>query len=245
MSSYPNGPYGFRPAGSTLGYESNVDSVTQSRFFNAVYAWMSAGLAITAVVAWAVTNSPVFRPLATSMPLMIVAMIAEIGLVMVISGAINRINAGAATALFMLYAALNGLTLSILFWRYTLTSLGGTFLVTAGTFAAMSVYGYTTRRDLTRLGSFLFMALIGLVIASVVCMFVASSLLYWGITYAGVLIFVGLTAYDTQRLRNVATQTGDNPAMASRLAVVGSLVLYLDFINLFLLLLRVLNDRRN
>jgi uncharacterized protein len=89
------------------------------------------------------------------------------------------------------------------------------------------------------------MALIGLVIASVVCMFVASSLLYWGITYAGVLIFVGLTAYDTQRLRNVATQTGDNPAMASRLAVVGSLVLYLDFINLFLLLLRVLNDRRN
>jgi FtsH-binding integral membrane protein len=245
MSRYPNGPFNFRPAGSTLGYESNVDSVTQSRFFNAVYAWMSTGLALTAVVAWAVANSPVFHPLATSFPLLIVAFIAELGLVMAISGAINRINASVATALFLLYAALNGFTLSILFARYSLPSLGGTFLVTAGTFAAMSVYGYTTRRDLTRLGSFLFMALIGLVIASVVCMFVASSLLYWGITYAGVLIFVGLTAYDTQRLREVATQTGDNPAMASRLAVVGSLVLYLDFINLFLLLLRVLNDRRN
>jgi hypothetical protein len=117
--------------------------------------------------------------------------------------------------------------------------------VTAGTFAAMSIYGYTTRRDLTRLGSLLFMALIGLILASVINIFFASSLLYWGVTYAGVLIFVGLTAYDTQRLREVAAQTGSNPALANRLAVVGSLVLYLDFINLFLLLLRVLGDRRN
>jgi FtsH-binding integral membrane protein len=148
---------------------------------------MASGLALTALVAWAVANSPVFQPLAHNLPVVVIAFIAELGLVMAISGAINRINASVATTLFMLYAALNGFTLSILFQRYSLPSLGGTFIVTAGTFAAMSVYGYTTRRDLTQLGSLLFMALIGIILASVINVFFASSLLYWGVTYAGVL----------------------------------------------------------
>ena len=149
-----------------------------------------------------------------------------------------------ATGLFMLYSALNGLTLSAIFVVYTGASLATTFLVCAGMFAAMSIYGFVTKRDLTTMGSLLFMALIGLLIASVVNIFWANSTLYWIITYAGVLIFVGLTAYDTQNLKMIALQTADNPAMAARLAISGALKLYLDFINLFLFLLRTLGDRR-
>jgi FtsH-binding integral membrane protein len=244
MSQFPNNS-GFSRPGSMLGYESNVDSITQSRFFNAVYSWMAAGLALTAVVAWAVADSPTLRAMALSLPVLLVAFVVEIGLVMTISGAINRISASTATVLFMLYSAINGFTLSILVLLYKGPSLAATFVVTAGTFGAMSLYGYITKRDLTRIGSLLFMALIGVILASVVNMFFASSLLYWGITYAGVLIFVGLTAYDTQQLRMIAAQTSGNPALASRLAVTGSLRLYLDFINLFLLLLRLMGNRRN
>jgi FtsH-binding integral membrane protein len=245
MSQFSNNPVGFTRPGSLLGYESNVDSVTQSRFFNAVYSWMAAGLALTAVVAWAVADSPSLTAVARNGLVLIAAFVVELGLVIAISGAINRISAATATALFMLYSAINGFVLSMLVWSYSHTSLGGTFAVTAGTFAAMSVYGYTTKRDLTRIGSLLFMALFGIIIASVVNFFFASSLLYWGITYVGVLIFVGLTAYDTQKLRVIATQTSGNPALASRRAIVGSLLLYLDFINLFLLLLRLMGNRRN
>jgi FtsH-binding integral membrane protein len=206
---------------------------------------MAAGLALTAVVAWAVADSPSLTAVARNGLVLIAAFVVELGLVIAISGAINRISAATATALFMLYSAINGFVLSMLVWSYSHTSLGGTFAVTAGTFAAMSVYGYTTKRDLTRIGSLLFMALFGIIIASVVNFFFASSLLYWGITYVGVLIFVGLTAYDTQKLRVIATQTSGNPALASRRAIVGSLLLYLDFINLFLLLLRLMGNRRN
>lgn len=245
MSNYPQGPFGFTRPGSMLGYESNVDTLTQSRFFNAVYAWMAAGLGLTAVVAWAVADSPALHALAFNRPTLLISIVVELVLVVVISAAINRINASTATALFMLYAAINGFTLSGLVQYYTGASLAGTFIVTAGAFGAMSVYGYTTKRDLTRMGSLLFMALIGVVLASVVNIFLANSLLYWGITYVGVLVFVGLTAYDTQRLRAIATQTSSNTAMASRLAVVGSLMLYLDFINLFLLLLRLMGNRRD
>jgi uncharacterized protein len=215
------------------------------KFFNAVYAWMSAGLAITALVAYSVATVPSLRQWVSSGPVLIVAFIAELGLVFAISGAINRIGVAVATAMFILYSALNGIMLSGLVWHYTTASLGGTFVITAGVFGAMSLYGYTTKRDLTRIGSLLFMALIGLVLATFVNIFWHSPLLYWGITYAGVLIFVGLTAYDTQRLRELATQTMGDSRMASRIAVVGSLMLYLDFINLFLLLLRLMGNRRN
>lgn len=174
-----------------------------------------------------------------------ILVIVELALVFTVSGAINRIGTGAATALFMIYAALNGLTLSALFIVYAHASLASAFIVTAGTFAACSLHGFVTKTDLTSLGSFLFMALIGLVIASVVNIFFASSMLYWLITYAGVLIFVGLTAYDTQKLKMIAIQTEGAPELAARLSVVGALSLYLDFINLFLFMLRLMGNRRD
>jgi FtsH-binding integral membrane protein len=228
-----------------LQYESRADSATVAQFFNAVYAWMAAGLALTAVVAWWVSTQPEVMRQIFRGPMLIALIIAELALVFVIAAATTKINATAATVLFLLYSALNGLTLSVIFLIYTRGSLAGTFGVTAGTFAATSVYGYVTKRDLTSLGSILFMALIGLIIASIVNLFWANSTLYWIITYAGVLIFVGLTAYDTQKLKHIAYQTTDNPALAARLSVNGALTLYLDFINLFLFLLRILGSRRN
>jgi FtsH-binding integral membrane protein len=242
MARINSNPFGFTPA--TLRY-AQLDTAVSASFFTMVYAWMSAGLAVTASIAFAVANTPSLHAWALSTPVLIVSFVVELVLVFTISGAINRISAPAAIAMFMLYSAINGFVLSVLFLAYTKTSLGGTFVVTAGAFGAMSLYGYTTKRDLTAIGSLLFMALIGLVLASVVNLFLASSLLYWIITYAGVLIFVGLTAFDTQRLRAVAIQTQNDPRLASRLAVVGSLVLYLDFINLFILLLQLMGNRRN
>jgi FtsH-binding integral membrane protein len=242
MSSLPN-PFGTAP-GATLGYESRADSTTMVQFFNTVYAWMASGVALSAVVAWWVSTQPQVMRQVFRGPALLILFVVEIGLVIAISGAINKISSGVATALFMLYSALNGLTLSAIFVVYTGASLVATFLAAAGMFAAMSIYGFVTKRDLTRMGSFLFMALIGLLIATLVNMFWANSTLYWIITYAGVLIFVGLTAYDTQNLKMIAVQTADNPALAARLAITGALKLYLDFINLFLFLLRIMGDRR-
>jgi FtsH-binding integral membrane protein len=245
MSRAPS-PFGYdRGNPRPLDYAQPSDVAVVARFFNVVYAWMAVGLALTALVAVYVSARPDWLVRIFSTGLMAVLIIAELALVWVIGSAVRRISAPVATVLFMVYAALNGLTLSIVFLAFTRASNAGAFGVTAGTFAAMSVYGMVTRRDLTRLGSFLFMALIGLIIASVVNLFWANSMLYWLTTYAGVLIFVGLTAYDTQRLKAIAYQTGGDAALASRLAISGALVLYLDFINLFLYLLRILGDRRS
>lgn len=242
MSRYPN-PFADTQA-TPLGYESSADTVTVVQFFNSVYAWMASGVALSALVAWWVSTQPQLMAQIFQGPALIILFIAQIGLVIAVSGAINKISAGVATALFMLYSALNGLTLSAIFVIYTGASLVTTFAVAAGMFGAMSVYGFVTKRDLSRMGSLLFMALIGLVIATVVNIFWANSMLYWIITYAGVIIFVGLTAYDTQRLKAIALQTADNPSMAARLAISGALKLYLDFINLFLFMLRILGSRR-
>ena len=229
------------PFSAPIEYRSKEQEVTVGQFFNAVYAWMCVGLAVTAGVAWWAAQSG----FALSHPgAWLICLVAQLALVWAISGAVNRINATMATVLFLIYAALNGVWLSVLFYAYKLPTLGGAFVVTAGMFGAMSLWGYVTKRDLTRLGGFLFMALIGLVLASIVNMFWANSGLYWIVTYAGVLIFIGLTAFDTQRLKWIAIQTSDNPAMAHRMAIVGSLTLYLDFINLFILLLRIMGDRR-
>jgi FtsH-binding integral membrane protein len=215
-----------------------------SRFMNNVYAWMSAGLALTAAVAWMVSqNLDTFAPLVRG-PMIFLLIIAQFGLVFVIGGAVNRISAGVATALFLLYAALNGLLLAGIFLRYDLGTVASTFIVTAGMFGVTSVYGYVTKHDLTRLGSLMFMALIGLILATVVNIFWANSTLYWIINYAGVIIFVGLTAYDTQKLKEIAYQLQGDAAMAARLSISGALTLYLDFLNLFLMLLRILGDRR-
>jgi FtsH-binding integral membrane protein len=239
MSQFPNSDRAY-----DLQYQSRVGTSTVTQFFNAVYAWMAAGLALTAVVAWYVSNDPMLMRRIFSGPTLIGLIIAELGLVLVIGRAINKISTGVATGLFLLYSALNGLTLSAIFIVYAHSTIASAFIVTAGTFGAVSLYGFVTKTDLTRLGSFLFMALIGLILASVVNMFMASSTLHWIITYAGVLIFVGLTAYDTQKLKLIAIETENNPALAARLSIIGALSLYLDFINLFLFILRIMGDRR-
>jgi len=243
MSQIPN-PFGTNARSGPLAYESRADSTTVAQFFNTVYAWMASGLALTAVVAWWVSTQPQLMRQIFQGPVLIILVLAELGLVFAVSAGINRFSATTATVLFMIYSGLNGLTLSAIFVIYTKASLASTFVVTAGTFGAMSVYGFVTKRDLTSLGSMLFMALIGLILASVVNIFLGNETLYWIVTYAGVLIFVGLTAYDTQKLRNYAVQTGGNKEMSNRLAIYGALDLYLDFINLFLFLLRLMGNRK-
>ncbi len=239
MSSYPNPFQQARP----LDYGREGAGVV-ARFMNVVYAWMCAGLAITAVVAWWVSQQPgLIKSIYTS-GLYWVLFIGELGLVWVISAAVRRISAGAATALFVLYAGLNGLTLSFIFLAFAQAQIFSAFAVTAGVFGIMSVIGFVTKRDLTRMGSYLLMALIGVVIASVVNMFMHSSGLQLIIMYVAVLVFVGLTAYDTQKLKQLAYSTQGDQSLANRMAIVGSLILYLDFINLFLLILQLMDDRR-
>jgi hypothetical protein len=241
MSRFQPGSFGAFGGAGPIGYESSVDSVTLGQFFNAVYAWMAVGLALTGGVAFAVANG--FLPIPMGLGTVIVLFIVQIALVIAI-GNPTRLSATAATALFLLYAAITGVMLSMLFLIYTHASLASTFLVTGGMFGAMSLYGFTTRRDLTRFGSFFFAALIGIILASVVNIFWHNPALYWAVSYLGVLLFVGLTAYDTQRLRQVAAQTANTPELAHRMAIVGSLMLYLDFINMFIFLLRIMGDRR-
>ena len=240
MSQFPN-QYA-RPVQS-LDYARGGLSVAS--FMNAVYAWMCVGLGTTAVVAWWVSSQPQLIRSIFRGPTFIVLIIAELALVWVIGSAVRRISTRAATGLFVVYSALNGLTLSVIFLVYNLSAIASTFVVTAGMFGAMSLVGYFTKTDLTRLGSFLLMALIGLILASIVSFFMASSGLYWIITYAGVIIFLGLTAYDTQKMKEIAQSASAQGIDASRLAIVGSLELYLDFINLFLFLLRIFGSRRN
>jgi len=218
------------------GLES-VDSAMRN-----IYWWMSAGLAVTAIVAMSVYKSETMMGLLFEHPgLVWVGFILEIGLVIGITAGINKISATTAMALFVTYAAINGFTLSMIFVAYTAGSIAGTFVATAGTFGVMALYGSITKRDLTGMGSFLMMGLVGLIIASVVNYFLASPMLYWGITYLGIGLFVGLTAYDVQKLRRFAA-TGK--LSHDKLGILGALILYLDFINLFLLLLRVMGDRR-
>jgi len=245
MSRYPN-PYGGPPPGQPYGlnYAAAQEGAIVGRFFNAVYGWMAAGLALTAVVAWYVSTQPAALQVIFSPGVLIGLFVAELALVFTVSAAVNRLSAGVATALFLLYAALNGLTLSVLLLIYTHATIASAFLVTAGMFGAMSVYGMVTRRDLSGWGSILFMGLIGLILASVVSLFWHNTVLTVLINYVGVLIFVGLTAYDTQRLKMIALQTAGAPEMAARWAINGALSLYLDFLNLFLMLVRILGDRR-
>ena len=227
-----------------LDYSAGTRDSATIHFFNAVYAWMAVGLAVTASVAWLVFShrdamAAVFTPGA-----MIGIFVIQIVLVLVISAAVRSISAPLATGLFVIYAALNGLLFSSIFYVYTMTSIAGTFGACAAMFAVMSLYGMFTKTDLTTMGKILFMALIGLVVASVINLFIASSGLYWLVSYAGVIIFAGLTAYDTQRLQGIAVSTQGDAALAARLSVSGALMLYLDFINMFLLLLRFLGKRK-
>jgi FtsH-binding integral membrane protein len=215
----------------------------QSSIISQVYAWMTAGLLVTGAVAAYTAQSQWLLQLIFGNPFGIwVLFIAQIAMVIGLSAGIGRLAPATATALFIAYAALNGLTMASIFLVYTRTSIASTFFITASTFGVMSLYGYTTKRDLTKMGSLLFMALIGLILASLVNFFLKSTALYWIITYAGVLIFVGLIAWDTQKIKRLSTQATDETS-ARRIAILGSLMLYLDFINLFLFLLRIFGRR--
>lgn len=227
-----------------LDYSSQPMTTTVAQFFNAVYAWMCCGLALTAAVAWYVASRPdIIRHL--GMGTVLVLFIVELVLVGTISAAVQRISAAVATLLFLLYAAINGVVLSVIFLIYAHAILASAFVITAGMFGAMSLYGFLTKRDLTRLGSLLFMALIGVILASVVSFFWHSTLLQVAINYIGVLVFVGLTAYDTQKLKQWAYQTSGNAALSARLSISGALMLYLDFLNIFLFIVEILGGNRN
>ena len=220
--------------------------VRVNEFIRSVYNWMAIGLALTGFVAFYVYNTPALRDLIFgNMILFYGLIIAELALVFTISARVHKMQASTATALFVLYAVLNGATLSFIFLIYTHSSIASTFFVCAATFIACSIYGWTTKRDLTSMGGFMMMGLIGIIIASLVNLFIRSSAMHMIISYIGVLVFVGLTAYDTQHLKTMAvSQPADIGASAVRKgAILGALKLYLDFINLFLMLLRILGSR--
>lgn len=226
-------------------YAGGSPLAVTNTFFQKVYLWMTAGLAVTALTSYLMLSSQsAMQLLFGNRMVFFVLIFAELGLVIAMSAAINRISATTATLMFLGYSALNGVTFAAIFLLYTRSSIASAFLVTSGTFAAMSVYGYVTKRDLTGFGSFLFMGLIGIIIASVVNMFLHSAMIYWITSYIGVFVFVGLTAYDTQKIKQIGQAGFANEQVRHKAAILGALRLYLDFINLFLMLLRVMGNRR-
>ena len=205
-----------------------------------VYTWMALALLITGITAFGVASSPtLLMTIMTSKGLMWGLIIAELALVFAISGAINRLSLGTATLLFIVYSVLNGTMLSSIFVIYQPMVIAKVFFITAGTFGAMAFYGYSTKRDLSSIGKIMFMALIGLVIATVVNMFLKSPGFDYILSYIGVAIFTGLTAWDTQKIKQMLQTQYDISEGAQKIALLGALTLYLDFINLFLYLLRI------
>jgi len=216
-------------------------------FVRSVYNWMAIALALTGFVAFYVSNSPTLVRLVFGNPILLIALIlVELGLVFYISGRIDKISAGTATSLFVIYSALTGVTLSFIFLVYTNTSIVSTFFICAGTFVGCSIYGWSTKKDLTSWGGFFMMGLIGIIIASLVNMFIRSSAMSMIISYIGVFVFVGLTAYDTQKIKKMAIAQPANldGAVVRKGAILGALSLYLDFINLFLMFLRIFGRTR-
>ncbi len=222
----------------------SIEQIEERTFIGKVYRWMGIGLLLTAISAYFVVNTEsLVYALASNSILFYGLLIGEVGIVIYLSARIQKMSAEAATAAFIIYSVLNGITLSLLLLVYTGASVASTFFTTAATFGVMSAYGYFTKRDLTTMGSYLQMALIGFIIASVVNIFWANSTMYWIISYVGVLLFVGLTAYDTQKIKKMSVYA-DGTQVTQKMAILGALTLYLDFINLFLMLLRILGDRK-
>lgn len=213
-----------------------------SQVMRKVYVKMFLGLLVTALTSWFVlSNETILMTLVQSRGLLIGLCVAELALVFILSMAINKLSSPLATMLFYVYAVINGVTLTPIFLMYTMSSIALTFFVTAGVFLAMSIYGYTTKSDLTKFGTYLIMGLIGLIICSIINIFWANSVMDWIVSFAGVLIFIGLTAWDTWKIKQMAMETDE--VNAGKLATLGALSLYLDFINLFLYLLRFLGSR--
>lgn len=211
-----------------------------------VYVWMTLALVITGLTAYGIANSPsLFYAIVSNQFLFWGLVIGEFALVLGINSAIHRLSITTATLLFILYSVVNGATLSVIFMVYALTSIANVFFITAGTFAVMAFIGYTTRKDLTSLGKMLFMGLIGIIIATVVNIFLGSSMLNMIVSYVGILVFIGLTAYDSQKIKRLLYTADSTDESAQKIALLGSLTLYLDFINLFLMLLRIFGGNRN
>jgi FtsH-binding integral membrane protein len=208
-----------------------------------VYNYMAVGVALTGIVAYVTAASGLYQAIAAT-PLIWVVILAPLGFVLILSFGIERMSAGTAAMLFWLYAAVMGLSMGSIFLVFTGTSIARVFFITAATYGAMSLYGYTTKADLARFGSFLLMGLIGLIIASIVNIFLGSSALQFAISIIGVIVFVGLTAYDTQRIKQIYLES-DAGDVQRKKAIMGALALYLDFINLFMILLQLLGQRRN
>ncbi|GLX62098.1 Bax inhibitor-1 family protein [Proteus sp. DFP240708] len=233
-------------------FSRSNDSIVQrtgsglQTFMAQVYGWMTVGLLLTAFVALYVASSEALLSMIFSSKVVFFGLIiAQLGLVFVLSGMVHKMSGAMATSLFMLYSVLTGVTISSVLLVYTASSIASTFFICAAMFGALSVYGYTTKRSLTGMGSFLFMGLIGIIIASIVNIFMQSSMMSMVISYAGVLIFAGLTAYDTQKLKDMGNEINqEDKENMRRYSIMGALTLYLDFINLFLMLLRILGDRR-
>jgi FtsH-binding integral membrane protein len=236
MSQYP-----YRPQQPAWIDGRTADVAERERtFIRSVYAWMAGGLLLTAAAAMWVLYSPAMQQLIFGTPLRWVLLFSELGLVFYLSFRITKMSPGTAASVFLVFSLLNGLTLSSIFFVYTNAAIYSAFFTAAGMFGAMSVYGLVTKRDLTSWGSFFFMGLIGIIICSVVNFFLKSPALGYAISFIGVFVFLGLTAYDTQKLKAYATA----PELRENLAVYGALALYLDFINLFLMLLRLFGGNR-
>ncbi|MES2730891.1 MAG: Bax inhibitor-1/YccA family protein [Bacteroidota bacterium] len=219
--------------------------VEQASFMAKVYGWMCAALVVTAATSLLVASSPGLVNMIFGNRLVFWALIiGEVLLVGYISSVISRISASTATMLFLLYAVLNGVTLAAIFLLFTSSSIASTFFITAGTFGGMSVYGYFTKKDLTSIGNLALMAMLGLFLASIVNLFWQNETLYWISTYAGVLIFVALVAYDTQKIKEMNIIGNEGTEEDHKEAIMGALKLYLDFINLFLFLLRIFGRRK-
>ncbi len=214
------------------------------QFMISVYNYMASGLALTGIVAYGAAETGLYASLIDTPMLFWGVTLAPLALVLLLSFRIEKMSLGAAKTAFWAYAALVGLSLSGIFFVYTGSSIARTFFITAATFLAMSLFGYTTRADLARTASFLLMGLVGIIIASIVNVFLASSIVQLAISVVGVIVFVGLTAYDTQRIKEIYLNS-DSPAIAGKKAIMGALALYLDFLNLFILLMQLTGNRRN
>jgi FtsH-binding integral membrane protein len=233
------------PSPQSQGFSAEQIALENAAFMRKVYAFMAAGLAATAVTALLVASSATaIRFILLNRVVFYGLLIGELAMVWTFSSLVDRMSATGAAALFFAYAIVNGLTLSVIFLVYTMSSISLCFFVTAGTFGAMSIYGYLTKRDLTSVGNFMMMGLFGLIIASVVNMIFRSPMIYWATTFFGVFIFVGLTAYDTQKIKQLNVIGNAGSDADHKEAIHGALVLYLDFVNLFLYLLRLLGRRR-
>jgi uncharacterized protein len=219
--------------------------VKENLFITRVYSWMCLALVITGLVSLYVVSTPsIIMTLASNQMLLFGLIIIELVAVGSLVMLVNKMSATMALLIFIAYSALNGVTLSMLFLIYTASSIASAFFITSATFAAMSCYGWYTKKDLSAIGNLCFMGLIGIIIASLVNMFLQSSGLYWIISYLGVLIFVGLIAYDTQKIKAMSRNVYLNSESGKKTALLGALALYLDFINLFIMLLRILGNRR-